>query len=105
MDKSLLRRVLVEFIGTFIFLGVIVVSTSESLHYDGIETAFAVGIALTVAILFGGNISGGYFNPAVSIMMLFKKEAKNGPHYWYVECLLYIIAQVLGCICAYFFLR
>jgi glycerol uptake facilitator-like aquaporin len=103
MDKSLLRRVLVEFIGTFIFLGVIVVSTYESLHY--IEKAFAVGIALTVAILFGGNISGGYFNPAVSIMMLFKKEAKNGPHYGYVECILYIIAQVLGGICAYFFLR
>lgn len=105
MDQNLVKRVFIEFIGTFIFLGVIVASSAESLHYDGIEKAFAIGLALTVAILFGGDISGGYFNPAVSIMMLLKKETKNSPHYGYVECILYIIAQILGGVCAYFFLR
>lgn len=105
MEKNLFTRVLIEFIGTFIFLGVIVTSSAESLGNSGIEKAFAIGLALTVAILFGGNISGGYFNPAVSIMMLFNKDGKSKMRYGYVECILYIIAQVLGGICAYYFLR
>jgi glycerol uptake facilitator-like aquaporin len=100
MHKSLAKRLFIEFIGTFIFLGVIVASSAKSLHYDGIEKAFAVGIALTIVIIFGGNISGGYFNPAVSIMMLLNKDDE----YRYKECILYIIAQVLGGVCAYYFI-
>jgi len=105
MHQSLAKRVITEFIGTFIFLGVIVASSNNSLHYDGIEKAFAVGIALTIAIVFGGNISGGYFNPAVSIMMLLKKDAKNSMHYGAKECILYIVAQVLGGVAAFYYIK
>ena len=31
--------------------------------------AFAIGAALIIAIMIGGPISGGNFNPAVSVMM------------------------------------
>ena len=101
MHNNLIKKVLVEFIGTFIFLGVIVAVTKKSVHYDGIETAFAAGLALTVAILFGGAISGGYFNPAVSIMMLFKEN----PQYGVKECVLYCLAQILGGIAAFYFIK
>jgi aquaporin Z len=71
---------LTEFIGTFVFLGVIL-STGQ---------AFPIGVALAVAIYFGGNISGGHFNPAVSTMMLVKGSISM--ERW----IGYVIAQVLG---------
>ena len=96
MDKSLAKRVFIEFIGTFIFLGVVV----ATMNRPNIA-AFAIGLSLTIVIIFGGNISGGYFNPAISIMMLLNKN-KN---YRYKECILYIVAQILGGLCAYSFIK
>ena len=54
-----MNRYLVEYIGTVFFIYVIV-STGSWL---------AIGAALAVAILLGGPVSGGNFNPAVSITM------------------------------------
>ena len=51
-------KYLVEFIGTFMFLSVIL-SQGQALP---------IVIALAAAIYFGGAISGGHFNPAVSFM-------------------------------------
>jgi aquaporin Z len=73
-------NLLTEFVGTFIFLSVIL-STGQ---------AFPIGLALAVAIYFGGSISGGHFNPAVSTMMLVKGAISVDT--W----LGYVIAQVLG---------
>lgn len=55
---------LVEFIGTFIFLSVILMSGNP----------IAIGIALVAAIYFGGKVSGGHFNPAVSLMMFLNNK-------------------------------
>jgi aquaporin Z len=46
-----------EFLGTFLLIAVI----------SFIGNAYAIGGALTAAILLVGNISGGHFNPAVSL--------------------------------------
>ena len=91
----LVNKLLVEFIGTFIFLGTIMATLK-----DGAIAALEVGLALAAVIFFGGKISGGHFNPAVSIMMLLR----HSPDYGAVECVSYIIAQILGGICAYFFI-
>lgn len=82
-----LSKYLVEFIGTFIFLSVILTSGE----------AFPIGLALTTAIFFGGKVSGGNYNPAVSTMM-FLKNKLDTPDY-----VGYVIAQILGGICAYLF--
>lgn len=76
----MLFAVVTEFVGTFLFLSVIL-STGQ---------AIPIALALAAAIYFGGSISGGHFNPAVSTMML----AKGGisMETW----ITYIIAQVLG---------
>ena len=75
----------VELVGTFFFLSVI-------LNYAnaGNWNAFPIGIALMAAILFGGSISGGHFNPAVSVMMVANKSMPM------MEAIAYIVAQVLG---------
>lgn len=71
---------LTEFVGTFVFLSVIL-TTGQ---------AFPIGLALAVAIYFGGSVSGGHFNPAVSTMMLVKGAINMET--W----IGYVIAQVLG---------
>lgn len=72
--------VLIEFIGTFLFLSVIVHTGSP----------LAIGAALSFLIYLGIDISGGHFNPAVTIMTLFNKgialDTASG----------YIIAQIVG---------
>jgi|TARA_B100001248_G_C27386958_1_gene460191 aquaporin Z len=79
-------KYLVEFIGTFIFLGVILNVVNQKVKW----AAFAVGLALTVVVLWGGKISGGHFNPAVSVMFFLNKQLSG------LDLLCYIIAQVLG---------
>jgi len=73
-----------EFIGTFIFLFVI-------LQYG---QPIPIVIALLAVIYAFGNISGGHFNPAVSIMM--GADSKITP----IEAGLYIFAQIAAGLCA-----
>ena len=75
-----MKSTLIEFIGTFFFLYVII-STGNPL---------AIGAALALAIYLGGSISGGNFNPAVTIMMVAAKKQNIQ------TALPYILAQVAG---------
>jgi aquaporin Z len=75
-----MQQYLVEFLGTMLLVYVIL-ATGDAL---------AIGAALTVAILVGGKISGGNFNPAVTIALtLAKRQSKH-------LALPYIIAQIAG---------
>jgi aquaporin Z len=76
----IIKQLLTEFIGTFIFLGVIL-TTGQ---------AIPIGLALATAIFFGGDISGGHFNPAVSFMMYLNKAIDLK------QLMVYVLAQVLG---------
>jgi aquaporin Z len=81
MDKYL-----VEFLGTM-FLVFVILSTGNWL---------AIGAALGVAVLFGGAISGGAFNPAVAISLYsVGKLAKS-------DLLPYIIVEILGGLTAFY---
>jgi glycerol uptake facilitator-like aquaporin len=70
----------VEFVGTFLFLSTIVATGQPIL----------IAIALLLVILIGGGISGGHFNPAVSVMFYAKGALTSK------DLLAYICAQVLG---------
>ncbi len=89
-------KYITEFIGTFIFLSVILNATSKNSSI-GSFAPIAIGLALIVAILFGGNISGGHYNPAVSVMFALKKELSTS------ELVPYISAQVLGAVAAKYY--
>jgi len=75
-----MNKYVVEFLGTLFFLYVIL-ATGQAL---------AIGLALTVAIMVGGKISGGNFNPAVSVMMAAAGKLSMK------DLLPYIVAQVAG---------
>ena len=87
-------KYVVELVGTFFFLSVILNYAKAGVYY-----AFPIGIALMAAILFGGSISGGHFNPAVSVMMVANKAMAP------MEAMAYIVAQVLGGLLAVSFRR
>ena len=78
-------RYIVEFLGTFVFLSVILSNSSNPV---------AIAVALLAAIYFGGRVSGGHFNPAVSVMMALQKSLALK------ELPLYVIAQLLGGVAA-----
>jgi len=75
-----LQKYLIEFFGTFFFLYVIL----------SVGHPIAIGAALTIAIFVGGKISGGNFNPVVTIMMTMAKKMK------FSDSIPYIVAQILG---------
>lgn len=76
-----MQKYLVEFLGTFFFLYVILASGGEAL---------AVGAALALAIFVGGKFSGGHFNPAVTAMMTMAGKLSQK------DALPYIMAQLAG---------
>ena len=75
-----MNKYLVEFLGTAFFLYVILASGN----------AFVIATALVIAIMVGGKVSGGNYNPAVSIMMAAKGTLSKS------DVLPYIVAQILG---------
>ncbi len=75
-----LLAILVEFLGTFIFLSVIVATGNP----------WAIGATLAVLAFLGGAISGGHFNPAVTIMTLYNRGIAMD------NAILYIGAQIVG---------
>lgn len=79
-----LIKFVAEFIGTFVFLGVIL-STGDPI---------SIGLALAVVIFLNGKVSGGHFNPAVSAMMYAKGDINM------TKFSLYVVAQILGAMCA-----
>jgi len=75
-----MNKYLVEFLGTMFFI-YIIISTGNPL---------AIGAALTVAIMLSKNISGGNFNPALTIALTKANKVS------YNDMIPYILAQVAG---------
>lgn len=71
---------IVEFFGTLLFLSVIIMTGKPVF----------IALALLAVILLGGSVSGGHFNPAVSVMFWAKGTLTN------MDLIGYIISQVLG---------
>ena len=76
----MIGKIIAELIGTFVFLSVII-KTGE---------AIPIGLALAAVIYMGGKVSGGHFNPAVTVMMLANKQITN------MDAVIYIATQILG---------
>ena len=72
--------VLVEFLGTFIFLSVIVATGNP----------WAIGATLAILCAVGGAISGGHYNPAVTVMSLYNRSIAGD------NAAAYIVAQVIA---------
>jgi glycerol uptake facilitator-like aquaporin len=76
----MLHRYLVELLGTM-FLSFVIFATGNYL---------AIGAALSVAVLLGGVISGGAFNPAVAIALFYSGKLPSN------DLAPYILAEIMG---------
>jgi glycerol uptake facilitator-like aquaporin len=80
-----MNKYIVEFLGTVFFV-YIIFTTGNYL---------AIGAALALCVFIGGPISGGMFNPAVSIAMMSAGKLSRS------DLMPYIIAQVAGGLAGY----
>jgi glycerol uptake facilitator-like aquaporin len=85
MNASL-KKVIAEFIGTFTFLLAIAGASSSGSPLKQVSLALTLGLM----ILTLGGISGGHFNPAVSIYFFAKKQLSFG------ALVSYVVAQLAG---------
>lgn len=80
-----LVKVVVEILGTFFFLSVILQTLT-----DTSIGPIAVAVTLLAAIYFGASSSGAHFNPAVSFAMFMKNKMEMN------LLVTYILAQLVG---------
>jgi aquaporin Z len=89
------RRYLAELIGTFILVGVGSMAILAA-NTAGVPVLLAVpfgfGLALLAAIQVGGHVSGGHYNPAVTLGALLDRRIAAP------DAAIYIAAQVVGAI-------
>ncbi|HUN09280.1 MAG TPA: MIP family channel protein [Aggregatilineales bacterium] len=102
MDKTLIRRVGAEFIGTYALVtagcGAIIVNTQTgALGHVGVALTFGLIVAVMIAAT--GHISGAHFNPAVTLAFAVTKFLK------WAEVPFYIAAQMLAATLAALTLR
>lgn len=91
------HKYLAELVGTFLFMSIGYASVAA---FGGVDVPgllvvpFSFGLGLLAAIFAVGHISGGHFNPAVSIAMVL--DGRISP----LDAVGYIVAQVIGAIAA-----
>jgi aquaporin Z len=89
------RKYLAELIGTFLFMtiGYSSVAAFGAASAPGLLVVpFSFGFGLLAAIFAVGHISGGHFNPAVTVAMVL--DGRTTP----INAVGYIVAQVIGAI-------
>lgn len=93
------RPLIVEFVGTFtlIFAGAgAIIATGGK---DLVAIALAHGLAIGLFVAAAGHISGGVYNPALTVGLLIARRLSP------LKGLLYVAAQVLGAVAAAAILR
>ena len=86
------KKYLVEFIGMFLFVltvGMMVIDPGS-----GSLAPLAIGSVLMVMVYAGGHVSGGHYNPAVTLAVWLRGRcpAADVPAYW--------VSQILGAFAA-----
>ena len=87
-----MKKYLVELIGMFLFVlvvGMVVIDPGA-----GILAPIAIGSTLMILVYAGGHVSGGHYNPAVTLAVWLRGRCPTAdvPFYW--------IAQILGAFAA-----
>jgi aquaporin Z len=83
-----MNKYIAEFIGTF-FL-VLTIGCTVIAPGAGVIAPLAIGAALMVMVYAGGHISGGHYNPAVTLGVLIRGKVNAA------DIVPYIIAQLAG---------
>lgn len=89
----MLKKIVAEVLGTFVL---VFAGTTTAVLTGGnvLLTALAFGLALMAMIYTVGSISGGHFNPAVSLAMWIRKKINLA------EFGIYVLSQIVGALLA-----
>ncbi len=85
-----MRNLVTEFIGTFFLVFTICLTVTGEVPM----APLAIGSSLMIMVYMGGHISGGHYNPAVSLALLLRGKMPGK------DFVPYVVAQVLGAIVA-----
>jgi aquaporin Z len=88
-----MKKYIVEFIGTFF----LVFTVGMAVQSGSPLAPLAIGAALMVMIFSGGHISGGHFNPAVTLAVWLrgKLPLKDVIPYWIAQMLAGLVAALI----------
>lgn len=85
-----MKNMLTEFIGTFFLVLTIGLTVTANSQF----APLAIGASLMIMVYAGGHVSGGHYNPAVSLAAMMRGALPSGR---YVS---YVLSQVLGAVVA-----
>jgi len=90
-----MNKYITEFIGTF-FL-VLTIGCCVIIGGAGVIAPLAIGSVLMVMVYAGGHISGGHYNPAVTLAVWLRGRcpAKDVVPYWLAQVIAAVIAAVV----------
>jgi aquaporin Z len=92
MNPVLERKLVVEFVGMFLFVFTVGMATNKA--GAGALAPLAIGSVLMVMVFAGGHVSGGHFNPAVSTAVYLRgRMAQN-------ELVAYLVTQFVAAVLA-----
>ena len=99
MQNDMQRRLTAEFFGTFwlVFGGcgsAVIAAGFPQLGIGFVGVSFAFGLTVLTMAYAVGHISGGHFNPAVTLGLWSAGRCAN------IHVLPYIVTQVVGAVCA-----
>jgi aquaporin Z len=92
-----MNKYVAEFIGTFVL--VLTIGCTVIGHGAGPFAPLAIGSALMVMIFAGGHISGGHFNPAVTLGVWLRGKCETK------DVVPYMLFQVMGAVLAAFVVK
>jgi MIP family channel proteins len=94
MDRPMAQRLIAEVVGTFtlIFIGAGSIIVTQGVADGGalLGVALAHGLAIATMVSAVGHVSGGHFNPAVTVAAWTTRRMGSG------AAILYILAQLAG---------
>jgi MIP family channel proteins len=102
---SITQKLVAEFIGTFalIFFGAGSICAYQYMHSNSdsslLGVALAHGLAIGIMVSAMGHISGGHYNPAITIGVWVTKRLNT------IDAILYWVAQLAGATAAAFLLK
>jgi aquaporin Z len=88
-----MKKYLVEFIGTFF----LVFTVGMSVRSGAMLAPLAIGAALMVMIFAGGHVSGGHFNPAVTLAVFLRGKCDKSDvlPYWIAQFAAALVAALI----------
>jgi aquaporin Z len=88
-----MKKYIVEFIGTFFLVFTVGIAVRQAAPF----APFAIGSILMVMIFAGGHVSGGHFNPAVTLAAFLRGrcDKKDVLPYWIAQFVAAVVAALV----------